>query len=217
MDGQASLIFPAFDGSLVSPEKRANFLPGVQASVGSAGKVFPGRILGSVAKTRLLVVFCHFPRCPELSLTVDCRGRVIPIITLKCKAKARTSRAPGFLRDLCSAAQPKASRDTSVKITRTHLLGLVALIGLAAVLVAIYLHSTPVLELSKPDRERIESLDDALKNGMISQTEYKYRVAQIRSGAAHKPDDVAPDAAPPSNSHSPDPPAAEQPSKTNVP
>ncbi len=79
-----------------------------------------------------------------------------------------------------------------MKVTKSHFLAAAALIGLMAVLVSSYLHNTRVLQLSKPDLERIESLDDALKNGMISRAEYKYRVDQIRARAAQHPDASTP-------------------------
>jgi hypothetical protein len=42
-------------------------------------------------------------------------------------------------------------------------------------------HETKPAALSRKARERIEALDDAVKNGLISRSEYQRRVAQIQA------------------------------------
>ncbi len=68
-----------------------------------------------------------------------------------------------------------------MKSTFKKLAVLSALLVIAALLVFTALRREPKpAALSRKARARIEALDDALKNGLISQTEYKRRVAQIR-------------------------------------
>jgi hypothetical protein len=68
-----------------------------------------------------------------------------------------------------------------MKDTFKKLAVLSALLLIAGLLVFTALRREPKpAALSRKARARIEALDDALRNGLISQTEYKRRVAQIR-------------------------------------
>jgi hypothetical protein len=66
---------------------------------------------------------------------------------------------------------------------------LLALLLVSAFLILTLFHHEPkAAALSRKARERIEALDDALKNGLISQSEYKKRVAQIQEDDANMSD-----------------------------
>jgi hypothetical protein len=93
-----------------------------------------------------------------------------------------------------------------MKNTARKIIVLAALLILAALLVfsALRKPAKPAA-LSRVARERIEALDDALKNGLISRTEHDKRVAQIveddappsnQNGPSGTGDTAAPSAAP---------------------
>lgn len=99
-----------------------------------------------------------------------------------------------------------------MKNTIKRIAVLSALLLLGALLVLTLLHREPKAPaLSRKARERIEALDDALRQGIISRSEHDRRVAQIQSGDSRSPDAGEPDdndeAAPdtsapaPANSH----------------
>ncbi|MGC1384951.1 MAG: hypothetical protein WA823_14330 [Candidatus Acidiferrales bacterium] len=76
-----------------------------------------------------------------------------------------------------------------MKNTFKKLVVLSALLVIAALLVFTALRRDPKpAALSRRARARIEALDDAVKNGLISQAEYKRRVAQIRDSDAPRID-----------------------------
>jgi hypothetical protein len=64
-----------------------------------------------------------------------------------------------------------------------------ALLVLGALLVlAVFYREPKPPALSRKAHERIEALDDALRNGLISRTDHDRRVAQIQSDDAPSPD-----------------------------
>ena len=64
-----------------------------------------------------------------------------------------------------------------------------ALLVLVALLVlAVFYREPKPPALSRKAHERIEALDDALRNGLISRTDHDRRVAQIQSDDAPSPD-----------------------------
>ena len=99
-----------------------------------------------------------------------------------------------------------------MKNTVKKIVVLSALLVLGVLLVLAALHRQPKPPaLSRKARERIEALDDALKNGLISRTEHDRRVAQIQADGTPPPDAGDPDdidEAAPDNSAPAPPPAS---------
>jgi hypothetical protein len=68
------------------------------------------------------------------------------------------------------------------------------LLVLGALLIFTVLHREPKpAALSRKARERIEALDDALKQGIISRAEHDRRVAQVQADDVPAPDSSQPD------------------------
>jgi hypothetical protein len=69
---------------------------------------------------------------------------------------------------------------TAMKITAKKIVLLALLLAMAALLIFTTMRHEPKrTALSHAARERIEALDDALKNGLISRVEHDKRVAEI--------------------------------------
>jgi hypothetical protein len=81
-----------------------------------------------------------------------------------------------------------------MKNTVKKLAVLSVLLVVGALLIFTMLHRAPKpAALSRKARERIEALDDALKQGIISRAEHDRRVAQIESDDVPAPDSSQPD------------------------
>ncbi len=80
-------------------------------------------------------------------------------------------------------------KNTAKKI---GVLSVLAVLG--ALLVLTLVHSEPKPHaLSRKARERVEALDDALKQGIISRAEHDRRVAQVEADDVPAPDSSQPD------------------------
>jgi hypothetical protein len=97
-----------------------------------------------------------------------------------------------------------------MKNTLKKLAVLSVLVVVAALLILTLLHREPKPPaLSRKARERIEALDDALKQGIISRAEHDRRVAQVEADDTPAPDSTQPDdpdpSTPDTSSPSPNP------------
>jgi hypothetical protein len=91
-----------------------------------------------------------------------------------------------------------------MKITAKKIGLLVLIAAMAALLIFTTMRHEPKrAALSHAARERIEALDDALKNGLISRVEHDKRVAEIVQNDGASDDNSGPGSGPPGDSPMP--------------